>query len=138
MNDDFEKRLQRVVPREIPSAWRAEILAAARTESHQHAPRTTLQGFLVQLVDQFRVPRVAWAALVAVWLVILGLHFSGGPESSTLTATSAVAADQTRQALKQKQLLLAELAEAVETQAPVRPAALPSPRSQRRDEAAVT
>jgi hypothetical protein len=139
MNDDFEKRLQRATPREAPSAWRAEILSAARTSVAVQEPRITGDGLLPRLIREFlalgRLPRLAWGGLAAAWLVILGLHFSGGPESTTPAATSAMAADQTRQALKQKQLLLVELAGAVETQPVIRP---PGPRSQRRESMAVT
>ena len=139
MNDEFEKRLQRQPMRQTPSAWRKEILSAARkSAATPDEPRTAIDGWFSGWIRAFvafgRAPRIAWGGLATAWLIILALDFSGGPESVTPATTSSVATDQTRQALKQKQLLLAELAGPVETQPVVRP---PRPRSQRRDNVAV-
>lgn len=139
MNDEFEKRLQRQPMRQTPSAWREEILSAARKSvAASDQPRAAIDGWFSGWVREFvafaRAPRFAWGGLAAAWLVILALHLSGGPESVTPAATSSVATDQTRQALKQKQLLLTELAGPMEMQPVIRP---PGPRSQRREGVAI-
>jgi len=138
MNNDFEKRLQRITPREIPSAWREEILASARRESASRpAPRATIREFLCRCFSTFvPLPRVAWTGVAAAWMMILVLNLSGGPEATALAAVTPIAIDQTRLALKQKQLLLSELAGRTETT--VQPPPTPGPRSQRREEASVS
>lgn len=96
MNSDFEKRLQGVPPREIPSRWRAKILAAAQ-------PAQT--GWRQWL---WPCPQ-AWAGLGAAWLVIFGMNLAAGrnpppPPSATL----ALSRQQLRE-LRQEQRMLAEM-----------------------------
>src|SRR5206468_11388760 len=79
--DDFEKRLQRQQPREIPPDWRTDILSAARGAARP-APRSTLhapRSFLSTLNHHLSAllwpsPR-AWAGLAAVWLGLLVVNF---------------------------------------------------------------
>jgi hypothetical protein len=67
--DEFEQRLQQVVPREIPAAWRDEILAAARVaggHSPETAARSGLFSTLIHQLSTFARPRrAAWAGLAA-------------------------------------------------------------------------
>ena len=78
----------------------------------------------------------AWAGLVAVWAVILGLNFTAREsDSPSVTENQAPSASEMRFALKQKQLLMAELAVTSEPVPAAKPkTALPSPRSDRRNE----
>lgn len=138
MNDDFEKRLQKITPREIPSAWREEILASARRDdASSPASRATMPEFLRRFVHQVStfvpLPRTVWTGVAVAWMMILVLNFSGGPEATTSAAVTSI--DQTRLALKQKHLLLSELAGRTEVTAQPPP---PGPRSQRREEASVS
>lgn len=144
MNDDFEKRLQQLPPREIPSAWREEILAAARSASAScHAPRTTHHGLLSTLISQLstllRPQRAAWASLATVWVVILALNLATRDDSPGVQASraAAVVSPETLQVLQQQRLLLAELVGRPEIHPMTRPKSPPpGPRSQRREESA--
>jgi hypothetical protein len=140
MNDNFEKRLQQVTPRDLPSGWRQEILTAAKqAEASRQSSIVTRPNALIAFMDQlaalFRPQRAAWATVATVWIVIMLLNVSGGSDStSTMAAPISVA--QTRMALKQKQFLMAELAGRTEIREAVQPRAVsPGPRSQRREEA---
>jgi len=137
--DDFEKRLRHQAPREIPAAWRAEILGAARTASDSNpAPRAARPGLLC-LVQQFtvvfRLHRAIWAGLAAIWLVILGMNFSATEKTTATTRNNLPPARETLQALKQQRRLFAELVDrpAPRDAAPFRTIP-PGPRSQRREE----
>ena len=140
MNNEFEKRLQRVAPRDIPSEWRQEILTAAKEaetsrQSSVVAHPNLRTAFIDQLAALLRPQRVAWAGLATAWVVIMLLNLSGGSDSTTAMAASIPAA-QARMALKQKQFLMVELAGRTETQEAAQPHAVsPGPRSQRREEA---
>ena len=143
MNNHFEKRLQQVSQRQVPSGWRQEILTAAkRAETSGQTsvvPRPNLLvAFIDQLAVRLRPQRAAWAGLATVWIVIMLLNLSGGSDATTAMAASIPAA-QARMALKQKQFLMVELAGRTETREVVQPQAVsPGPRSQRREEAAAT
>lgn len=138
MNNDFEKRLQRVAPRDLPSGWREEILTAARQagtarRSSVATHSNPLRAFMDQLAAVLRPQRVAWATVGMAWLVILLLNGTGGPNSTTAMAASIPAA-QARLAMKQKQFLMVELAGRTETREAVQPrSVVPGPRSQRRE-----
>lgn len=144
MNDElnsgdagFEKRLQQVAPREIPPAWRKEILAAAQSASaSSHAPSTThhcwLATLIAQLSTSFRPQRLAWSGLGAAWVAILLLNHLGAAPATTLAQTRALPSPQAWQALKQQKQLLAELDERATAPAAERPRpGKPGPRSQR-------
>jgi len=62
MNPDFENQLQRQPMRAVPPHWRMRILAA----SAEPAPAGWRQWF-------WPCPQ-AWAALAAVWVLILGIN----------------------------------------------------------------
>jgi hypothetical protein len=140
--DDFEQRLQRVAPREIPPAWREEILTVARQAevSHRPAPATChslLARFIQQLSTLTRPQRAAWGSLAAVWLVITGLNLTARDDSATAqTQNFTPPSPQAIAAWRQQRRELAGLTDPT----PARPImtapkqSLPQPRSNRRDE----
>jgi uncharacterized protein YjiS (DUF1127 family) len=89
--DDFEKRLQQVAPREVPSAWREEVLTAAEVaQSVRHPSTAARSGFLSTLIHQLatliRLRRAAWAGLGGVWMVILVFNLSERDHSALAQA----------------------------------------------------
>ena len=142
MNDDFEKRLQQVAPREIPFAWREEILTTAQqAHSAGHTANATRSGFLATLIHQLstlaRPQRAAWGSLAAVWLVILALNLAARDNSATAqTQNFTPPSPQALAAWRQQRRELAGLTDPT----PARPIvttpkqSLPQPRSNRRDE----
>ena len=148
MNDDFEKRLRRVATREIPSAWRTEILTAARARSSRReeaqtpAPASSpglFAEFIHRLALLTRPQRVAWAGLAAAWVVIVTLNLATRETAkpTSMTGASAPTTPETLQALKQQRLLYAELVGRPEQRPPQRlKTNRPGPRSQRREESA--
>jgi anti-sigma factor RsiW len=80
--------------------------------------------------------RWAWAGLAAVWVGIVALNFTARePDAQLVAGQQFLSASEMRLALKQKQLLMAELAVTSEPAPAAKPkAAPPSPRSERRNE----
>lgn len=79
MNNDeqFENRLRRQPLREIPSAWREEILAATDANRRAAAPpprsenQTALLAGWRVLLGRFPI---AWSALAALWVALIGVN----------------------------------------------------------------
>ena len=87
---------------------------------------------LTQLRAGWQSSRWAWAGLAAVWAVILVLNSAAREPNRPLVAGQDLpSASEMRLALKQKDLLIAELALSSEPAAKPKPAP-PSPRSDRR------
>jgi hypothetical protein len=139
--DDFEKRLQRQPLRQIPPEWRGEILEAARAASPRLPtldPRQT--GWLSTLNQQLSAilwpnPK-AWAGLMAVWIVILTLHFAVREEPESVAKKMTPPSPEVIAALKEQGRFFAELigsSEASDADSP-KPATL-QPHSERRREA---
>lgn len=138
-HEPFEKRLQRQPLREAPSAWRQEILSAARKAAPlRHAPSVTGNGLLATLNAQLSAllwphPR-AWAGLAAVWALICALNFAYRDEALPASARGvAPPSPQMREMLRAQEQLLAELAEDVPVAHRVKPAP-PRPHSFYRNE----
>ncbi len=139
---DFEQRLQREIPRQIPPAWREEILTVARQAevSRRSAPATRhnlLAKFIQQLSTLTRPQRAAWGSLAAVWLVILGLNQTARDSSATaLTQNFTPPSPQALAAWRQQRRELAGLTDPTPTRPIVTTPkqSLPQPRSNRRDE----
>jgi hypothetical protein len=113
--DEFEQRLRRQSWREVPPAWRREILAAARAAGSPDHPREPAAarwwGQLSFLL--WPSPR-AWAAVAAAWLVILSgnlLINAGAPAASGQPMNEAHLMEN----LRQRQRAMAELLEPAET-----------------------
>ena len=98
--------------------------------------RAVLGALGAQLRAGWQTSRWAWAGLATAWVVILALNFTAREPDAPLVARQEVpSASEMRLALKQKQLLMAELAITSEPAPAAKPkAAPPSPRSDRRKE----
>ncbi len=95
-----------------------------------------LQALTAQLQASLQPSRRAWAGLAAVWVVILALNLAARePEGPRMAEKQLPPSSEVRFAVKQKLLLMAELATLSEP-APAEKArvAPPSPRSDRRKE----
>src|SRR5579859_5282434 len=93
--DPFEKRLQEQEFRSLPTGWRATILAAAdRTRAKPKAAPVRSASWVsmlgARLTALFWPHPTAWAALVAVWLLILGLNFTTRERSGPMLAQPVV------------------------------------------------
>jgi len=128
--DDFENRMRQQSFRQIPPDWRDGILRAA---NQAHASRFTFHVSRVSLSTLLWPSPSAWAALAAVWLVILGVHFSLRDKTeSTARGTQAVALQGLMSAREQEQLL-SELIGSEPTASEERPSTGQArPRSERR------
>ena len=120
--DEFEQKVSRQPLKEIPPAWRAEILSAAHNaQAAHHASRITHHPFLSTLSSQLSTlfwphPK-AWAGLAAVWICIGALNFSmRDPASSGVAGKSAPPSPEVMVELKKQQRLLAELVGTHESQ----------------------
>jgi hypothetical protein len=134
----FEQLLRRQPPREIPAAWREEILAAAAI--HGRALPAREPDFAARWRLRLRellwpCPQV-WASLATVWVAILAINFATAeatPQAEIRRVESP--APERWQMFRQQQQMLAELGgptERVERDS-TKPA-IPQPRSQRREE----
>ena len=134
-DEQFEQRLLRQPLREIPSTWREEILDAASSAAGSR-PSTFDPRPAPWWRELFWPHPTAWAALAAVWLVVLGLNFvSREPSSRTLARQVAPPSPQMRELLKQQERLFAELVGPIEKpQADRSKLTGPQPRSSRRVE----
>jgi hypothetical protein len=132
--DDFEKRLQRQSPREIPSTWRKEILTAAQSE--RPSWHSLFSAFIQQVSALSRAHRAAWAGLATLWVVIMVFNFSARDNSAMVAARpTAPPSPEAIAAGRQQRRELASLTEpnqSREIEAP-KPR-LPQPRSNRRAE----
>ena len=116
MNDDFEKRLQRLALRKIPAEWRAEILDAARAATP--APRKSeitfralLSSFLGQLSALLWPHPKAWAALAVVWLGILSMNFYAADPPRQLAKKDVLPSPEFLVACREQRRELARLIE---------------------------
>lgn len=137
--DDFEKRLQHQPLQQPPATWRGEILTAA----HANLPTSAivreselLAGWRALLA---RIP-VAWGAVAALWLIIIGTNALMSGPAITVMASSSASAPREGMTVWQWQRMEAGLLANGPTDfpdlAPPRetPAAPPRPRSDRRRE----
>jgi hypothetical protein len=124
--DPLERRLQGQPFRQLPPAWREEILAAAETALPQRSA-----------VRQDRTPAwwravlwpnpVAWAGVAAAWISIVALQHAGRWEPVSAVAVTRDASPGLALALIEHRRQLNELLEVpavepVRTPAPERPA----------------
>src|SRR5882762_6941989 len=131
-DDQFEKRLQRQLLREIPSAWREEIFSAAEhaAASRHLSPVPRHPSWWRELF--WPCPQ-AWAGLAVAWLVILGASYATREAPKMTSRHMTPPSSQVRELLKQQEQLLAELVGRTEKPEADRPKH-GAPRSQRREE----
>ena len=113
--DEFEQFLKEQPLSRPPANWRREILAAAS------APAPA-ESWWRQL---FWPAPVAWAAVAALWLLIVGLNLAARPARSPATARSTVPVSEIAVALAEKRELLHELAN--DNRTPAQHLSVPSP-----------
>ena len=127
----FEQHLSRQPLRPVPAEWRAEVLSrAGDLQSPSAATATTADGGCKpparasQLREWLWPCPQAWAALAAVWVLLLAVNFADDskPARSTQSATKSAPADM-HYVWREQQKLLAELF-------PPEPVAPPQPRTQ--------
>ena len=139
--DPFEQRLSRQPLRPVPAEWRDEVLAHAGDlqspslvaamasdgdcKPPARAPISQLSTFNSQLRAWLWPCPQAWAALAAVWVLLLAVNFSIRDQTTPNTA-SANAQPVMPYAWREQQKLLAELFPPEPT-APPRPRVQPAP-----------
>jgi hypothetical protein len=133
-SDDFEKRLQRVPLRQIPSEWRDTILKGATTSRPRSpASRRSLLSTINSGLSTLLWPNPkAWAGLAAVWVLIFVLNREA-KEGSPMMAAVSTSSSETVAALKDQQKILVELIGSNEPQEIDKPRHFPPwPHSERR------
>ncbi len=88
MNDPFEQRLSNIPRREVPPAWREEVLAVVGDGGGIRTPRASISIFWAALRGLLWPHPYAWATLITLWLVIAALNLSG-PRGEDLYAFSS-------------------------------------------------
>ncbi|HEY5914644.1 MAG TPA: hypothetical protein VJA21_28985 [Verrucomicrobiae bacterium] len=115
--DQFEKRLQGLPPRPVPTSWREGILRSARAEAVA-APGSTDRGQSPSRILAARLSGIlwphprAWAGLAALWLVVLALNLAAHDPAGAAQEMADRPVRQSpemRELLKQQEQLLAEL-----------------------------
>jgi hypothetical protein len=89
--DDFEEQLQRQMLRPPPTAWREDILTTARVNIRPPAAadKSSLLTGWRALVARFPV---AWGAVAAIWLMIIGVNsWLSSPSVSSTSGDFAAA-----------------------------------------------
>lgn len=123
--DDFEQELKRQPFRSVPPQWKEQILSGTeRTPDTRPDRRSWLQELL------WPSP-MAWGALAAVWVAIVGINVAIRDDEDGQGAMQTDYA-QLRLAVEQKRTLQAELEEPV---VPPKPEAI-KPRSHARPQSA--
>jgi hypothetical protein len=137
--DDFETKLHRQRLRPIPGEWRADILAAAarRPDLSSKADAAAMAPWPGPTVRQrlagwFWPHPMAWAGMGALWVLLLGIHFSLREKPPFVTEAAPPTSAEALVELRQQEKLYAELLGPREPQAAIRhEEAGPQPRSQR-------
>jgi hypothetical protein len=135
--DNFEQKLQRQPLRQVPAAWREEILTAAESAAATRHPSPVtrpswLSTFNSQLSTLLWPHPKAWAGLTAIWILILAVDFSLRDKSPVMAEKSAPPSPEVVVELRQQQRLLAELIGPRDTSDADRSKSfVPQPRSER-------
>jgi hypothetical protein len=138
--DQFEQRLQRQPLRPVPGQWREEILATAEANRRHAAPQSVSDDQAALLAGWrllfARLP-IAWTALVALWVALIGVNLMlPHPPVNVAAQRSPAARMSLLAALDFKRAQLELLGEkfSLATEAPPAseaPAVPPRPRSER-------
>ena len=107
--DPFEHRLTRQPLRPVPAAWRDEILARAG-DLQSPSATSQLSTFNSQLREWLWPCPQAWAALAAVWVLLLAVNFTDDSKPArSAQAAVKVSPAELRYVWREQQRLLAEL-----------------------------
>jgi hypothetical protein len=118
--DEFEQFLKKQPFRDVPSAWRREILHPSSLGPKPNRP---------QWQEWLWPSPVAWAGLAFAWMVIIGLNLATGPtREQTAGETSVVSSDMVA-ALAEERSLLSESISPAPVLEPPRRKTSTSPRS---------
>lgn len=134
--DPFERHLKRQPLRQIPAAWRNDILSAAReAQSPRPSESVMPDSFFSALNRRFASwlwPHpAAWAGLAAVWIFIFAVDFSIRDTTPAVAEKASPPSPETIAELRQQQRLFAELIGANESSVADRPKGFaPGPRSE--------
>jgi hypothetical protein len=132
--DDFEQQLRSQPLREPPAAWRRDILGAARAKAGA-ATRPAADGWLAGWRALWARLPVAWTAIAAVWLVILGVNCLLPGPGVMKAAAGPGEAQSPMAAWRLQRAEMSLLADTLkETPAPRPRTVAPAPRSDRRRE----
>jgi hypothetical protein len=106
-------------------------LNQARTGVLARLPRRRESSVPASIIEWLRMPRVAWGALGAAWVVIIALNLAAretvsGPAAPVRTVLGA----ENRQALREQKRLLAELVGSRPEAKAARSGFVPRPRSE--------
>lgn len=116
--NELEQKFQRQSLRQIPTEWRAEILAAANAELESPAVTVSPCSFLAaiwrQLSSLLWPHQLAWGGLAVVWILIFALQcsihdHSKMDHSPTLAQKGSPPSPEMIAELRQQQRLFAEL-----------------------------
>lgn len=123
--EPLETKLAAQSWREVPLAWRREILAAARAAQAAPAP-----GLWDQMAELLWPSPKAWAGLAAAWVVLILINL-GLAGSDAARRSEAAAAPQFAKHWQQQQRLLNELFDPENAATVSPPTQGPTPRSER-------
>src|SRR5713226_4434921 len=148
-SDDFEQRLQRQPPRQIPPEWRAEILSKAHHASrithssrrsqtkadHVSFWRVIISTLNSQLSTLLWPSPKAWGSLAVIWLLLLIVNASMSDKSISVAGALSRPAPERLMAWREQERLLTELLGPREMPVAEKPKpAASSPRSERHDQ----
>ena len=100
--NDFEDLLKQQPMRPIPTEWRNEILSAARLQQKLES-----DGWLAWLWPS----PIAWGAVAAAWILILGLNLLSQSSLPETGATVTISPQEIESAFFQQRQLVQELQE---------------------------
>ena len=123
--DDFERRLKRQAFRQVPPAWREELLSAARPGRLEGRPEPTRTWPAVRAGWRdllWPSPR-AWGGLAAAWCLILGFHLPDADRRTmpAMASSQGLSGEETAAAIREQRQLLADLMGAGEGEARTTP-----------------
>jgi hypothetical protein len=138
-SDDFEQKLRQQPIRQVPQAWRAEILATASQASRLNVDARPSRGFLSTLNSRLSTllwphPK-AWAGLAAIWIGILTINFFTADPTGQIARNVSEPSPELMIALQEQRRELARLTESGSAYDLERPrSSPPRPRSELRVE----
>ena len=135
--EDFEKQLQRQPFRQVPAAWRGEILAVAERKAGRPDARVGAPTFRKPWWSEWLWPSpVAWGAVACTWVVILTLQVASREPGAEVARNSQPPSPTLMNALAEQRRLMTELTGPLPTPADAVKPGEPGPSSKWRAEIA--